>query len=314
MPMPHAIQKQKILERLKNLEGKAKVKEIQKILEEISQYKSGPYGEMRSWLAEQIEKTRVKRKIKAADSFAVKKEGQFQVGFIGQPSTGKSSIIKALSGAQIKVAEYAFTTLKPQPAIIQIYGIDFQLLDLPGLIEAASQGKGLGKRILSVIHNVDGLLFVHDITKPTDELKQIIIELKKSGITPLKDKPAVIVANKTDLIQDEQKIVEMQKEFNEYKIVAVSAKENKNLELLKEAIWSLSGFIKVYSKGDLSKPVALQKEATVKDFAKKIHKEFVEKFKYAKITGPSAKFAEQKVGLNHKLQDNDIVEIAINAT
>jgi len=111
-----------------------------------------------------------------------------------------------------------------------------------------------------------------------------------------------------------QKIFELQKEFSEYEVVPVSAKENKNLDLLKEAIWGLSGFIKVYSKGDLSKPVALQKGASVKDVAQKIHKEFVEKFRYAKITGPSTKFAEQKVGLNHELQDNAIVEIVINAT
>lgn len=314
MPMPHFIQQRKIIERLKHLEGKAKVQEIQKILLEIPNYKSGPYGEIRSWLEEEIQHTRIKRQIKAADFFAVKKEGQFQVGFLGQPSTGKSSIIKALSHAQIKVAAYAFTTLKPQPAIIQINGIDFQLLDLPGLIENASQGKGLGKRILSVVHNVDGIVFVMDITKPLEELNQIIHELIETGIVPLKDKPAIIAVNKIDLLEDIQKLEEIQNAFNTYKIIPISALQQKNLFQLKDAIWEMSGFIRVYSKGDMKKPIALWKGATIKDFAAKIHHEFVEKFKEAKITGPSAKFPEQKVGLNHVLQDTDRVEIILNNT
>lgn len=308
MPMPHAVQKRKIDERLKGLEGKNRIKEIRKILNEIPEYKSGPYGEMRNWLADQIKTAKIKKKIKAADVFTVKKEGAFQVGLIGQPSTGKSSLVKSLSGAQIKVAEYAFTTLKPQPAIIQIHGVDFQLVDLPGLIEEASKGKGLGKRILSAIRNVDGIVFVHDITKPLEEIEQILKELEIAGIT---DKPAIIAVNKIDLLNDSEKIEEIEKRFNNYKVIPVSATENKNLETLKNAMWEMTNWIKIYPKGNRERPVPLPKNATVKDFAKKIHKDFVEKFSHAKIWGPSAKFDGQKVGLTHELQDNDEVEIVL---
>jgi len=311
MPMPHSVQKRKIVERLKGLGGKAKINEIRKILEEIPKYKSGPYGKMRSWLADEIEGARTKRKVKAVDVFAVKKEGAFQVGLIGQPSTGKSSLVKALSGAQIAVADYSFTTLKPHPAIIQIQGVDFQLVDLPGLIEEASKGKGLGKRVLSAVRTVDGIAFVHDVSKPLQELEQMVKELVSAGIKPLEDKPAIIIANKIDLLQHQSKLGEVGRRFKNYKIVPVSATESKNLGLLKAAIWEMTGWIKVYSFGGKERPVPLPKDATVKEFAERIHKDFVESFKYAKIWGPSAKFAGQRVGLSHILQDNDEVEIVL---
>ena len=75
----------------------------------------------------------------------------------------------------------------------------------------------------------------------------------------------------------------------------------------------VSGLIRIFSKNEskieIEKPVALLKGSTVKDFALKVHKDFVEKFKFAKITGNSVKFKDQQVGLNHVLEDDDVVEL-----
>jgi len=308
--MPHAVQKQKILERLKSLDGKAKVREIRLILSEIPQYKSGPYGELRGWLLEEIEKASVKSKVKAREFFAVKKQGDFQICFIGQPSSGKTSLINALSNAELKTGAYAFTTLKPQAATIHVFGVDFQLIDLPGLIEGAAFGKGFGKRVLAVARNADGFIFVDDLSRPVEELRQIINELESYGGKGFaKSKPAMIIANKTDLPIALESIKELRKEFSDFDIVEASALEKKNIECIKNGIWKLSGLIRVYSKGESSRPVALYPGATVKDFTERIHKELVESFNFARIWGKSAIFPGQKVGLAHELNDNDVVEI-----
>ncbi len=308
MPMPHTIQRQKIAERLKCLEGKTKVREIRKILQEISQYKSGPYGEMRAWLMNEIGKTQVKRKIKAREGFAVKRQGDFQIGFLGQPSAGKTTLINALSGANMKTASYAFTTLKPQAATIQIFGVDFQLVDLPGIIERASEGKGLGKRILATTKSMDGFVFVADASRPVEELKKIVEEVRAFD-AKLLEKPAIIVANKCDLAEAQQRVETIEKFFPEKTIISISAIQGKGMEKVREKIWVMSGLIKAYSYGKPKKPLALYPPATVKDFAEKIHKELVEQFAFAHVWGASAKFPGQKVGLAHELKDNDIVEI-----
>lgn len=308
--MPHTVQKQKIVECLKSLEGKAKAREIKKILQEIPQYKSGPYGELRGWLLEEIEKSRVKGKVKSREIFAIKKQGDFQICFVGQPSSGKTSLINALSTAELKTGAYAFTTLKPQAVTIQIFGVDFQLLDLPGLIEGASVGKGFGKRVLAVVRNVDGLVFVADLSKPIGELEQIMQELNSYKLNSLVcPARSIIVGNKIDLPNAQQALEALKKKFPNFTVVSASAFEKTNLEEVKSGIWKLSGLIRVYSHGDNSKPVALYPPATVKDFAERIHKELAENFLYAKVWGSSAKFPGQKVGLKHELEDNDIVEI-----
>lgn len=311
MPMPHAVQKQKIVERLKNFEGTTRSREIKKILQEIPQYKSGPYGELRGWLLGEIEKSRVKGKIKAREVFAIKKQGDFQICFLGQPSSGKTSLINALSGAALKIGDYAFTTLKPQAATTQIFGVDFQLLDLPGLIEGASIGKGFGKRVLGVVKNSDGIVIVADLSKPITELEQIMQELKNYGLEGLlSPQKTILVGNKIDLSNTQKSFEELKKKFPTYSIVSTSAFKKTNLKEVENAIWKLSCLIRVYSHNDnASKPIALYPPATVKNFAEKIHKGLAENFLYARIWGCSAKFPGQKVGLKHELEDNDCVEI-----
>jgi small GTP-binding protein len=309
MPMPHAIAKQKIEERLKNLEGKARIQEIRKILAEIPQYKSGPYGEIRAELEELINKTRVRSKTKAREIFAIKKEGDFQFVLLGQPSSGKSTLLNALSGAHFKTADYDFTTLKPQAAFVQINGVGFQILDLPGIIEGAAQDKGMGKRILAVVRSSNGIIVLSDLSKPLEETEQIFGEIKKSGLLMEKTGKIILVGNKSELPEAKQKFEELKTKYSNFPSVAISAMNQTNFEELKQKLWETTGLIYVFSKNDLEKPLALKKDSTVIDFARKIHKELAEQFKHAKIYGPNAKFQGQKVGAEHILKEKDIIEI-----
>ena len=309
MPMPHAIAKQKIEARLKSLEGKAKILEIRRILAELPKYKSGPYGEIRAELEELIGKTRVRSKTKAREIFSVKKEGDFQFVLLGQPSSGKSTLLNALSGAHFKTAEYAFTTLKPQAAFVQINGVGFQILDLPGIIEGAAENKGMGKRVLAEVRSADGIIVLSDLSRPLQETQQIFAELKNSGLLEQKKGRIILAGNKIELQGAQKKFEELKKEFSGFPMLSISAMNKTNFEELKQKLWETTGLIFVFSKNDLKKPLALKKDSTVLDFARRIHKELAENFKHAKIFGPNAKFSGQKVGAEHKLQEGDIVEI-----
>ena len=130
------------------------------------------------------------------------------VGIIGYPNVGKSSLISAISGVKAKVADYPFTTITPNLGVVDVDGRhQFVAVDVPGLIEGAHEGKGLGDRFLRHVERTR--LFVHmvdlaalDDRDPVDDLRRINGEL--GAFNPvLAKRPQIVVGNKIDLIGDE---------------------------------------------------------------------------------------------------------------
>ncbi|VVB99309.1 putative GTP-binding protein EngB [uncultured archaeon] len=127
--------------------------------------------------------------------FDVKKSGDATVVFIGLPSVGKSTLLNALTGAKSKTASYAFTTLTCIPGIMEYNGAKIQLLDLPGIIMGAKEGKGRGKEVLAVARNADLVLITLDVFQP-GILPKIKEELGGIGIRLDEEPPKIYLAKK----------------------------------------------------------------------------------------------------------------------
>lgn len=129
---------------------------------------------------------------------------------------------------------------------------------------------------------------------------------------------AIVIINKTDLISGYELIQQISKiKEKNWKVIGVSALENVGLEELRELIFNELKFIRVFMKPvgkqtDFEEPLILKQGSSVETVCKKLHREFKNKFRYATVTGPSAKHTVQKVGLDHKLKDKDILTIVIS--
>jgi ribosome-interacting GTPase 1 len=249
-------------------------------------------------------------------------------------------------------------------------------LDLPGIIEGASGGKGFGRRVLSVARSADLVIVVLDVFQPhhlgvlKKELAEagiklderppnVVIEktstggLAVSAQVPLKmserlikeivrlngihngriiirepdltdDKlidvlngnrvytPSLTVLNKIDLV-NKGFIQEVQAKIGN-NFVPISADAGVNIEALKEAIYQKLDFIRIYMrpKGgetDFAEPMIMKNGSTVQDVCNKIHRNMAKHFRYGLVWGDSAKFDGQKVGLDHQLEDEDVLTI-----
>jgi ribosome-interacting GTPase 1 len=112
------------------------------------------------------------------DSIAVRREGAAQIALVGPPNVGKSSLLQALSEIQIKTGDYPFTTLRPVPALTRIGGVLVQLVEIPGLIEGASDDRGGGRALLGVLRSADAIVYCCRIWRLTGLLR---VQLRNAG-------------------------------------------------------------------------------------------------------------------------------------
>ncbi len=127
------------------------------------------------------------------------------VGLLGLPNAGKSTFLAATSNARPKIADYPFTTLVPNLGVVGVDGVEFVVADIPGLIEGAHEGRGLGDQFLGHVERCAVLLHLVDGTSDdvVADYETIITELEEYG-GALADKPRVTVLNKVDALLDEE--------------------------------------------------------------------------------------------------------------
>ncbi|MEM4259188.1 MAG: TGS domain-containing protein [Candidatus Pacearchaeota archaeon] len=225
----------------------------------------------------------------------IKKEG-YQCALVGLPNSGKSSLLSVLTNAKPKISEHPFSTKEPEIGTMDYQGVKAQILDLPSI---GSEFFDIGQ-----VNTADCLILVIENLQDLEKINPLLS--KATG-------KRIIAVSKSDRFDESQmrKILETIKS-KRLDAIIISSVTNYNIEALKEKIFSCMDSIRVYTKepgkAPSPEPITLPKNSTVKDVAESILKGFSKKVKEARVTGPSSKFPNQRVGLNHILKDKDIVE------
>eukprot|EP00039_Didymoeca_costata_P030015 m.27542 g.27542 ORF g.27542 m.27542 type:complete len:367 (+) comp7905_c0_seq1:64-1164(+) len=310
------------------------------------------------------------------EGFEVQKTGHARVGFVGFPSVGKSTLLSNLAGVYSEVAAYEFTTLTTVPGVIIYKGAKIQLLDLPGIIEGAKDGKGRGRQVIAVARTCNLIFMCLDVLKPLTHKHLIEKELEGFGIR-LNKRPPPIKFNKkekgginltTTVPQPTLDLETVRNILSEYRIhcadvhlldecteddlidtiegnrvympciyvlnkidsisieeldivykiphaVPISAHHKWNFDDLLEKMWEYLKLTRIYTKPkgqlpDYEEPVVMNiDEPTIEFFCNQLHKSIMKEFKHALVWGTSVKHSPQRVGKDHVLQDEDVVQI-----
>jgi ribosome-interacting GTPase 1 len=305
------------------------------------------------------------------------------VALVGFPSVGKSTLINALTNADSETGAYDFTTLDVNPGMLQYRGANIQLLDVPGLISGAAEGRGGGQEVLSVVRSADLIVFVLSVfeidqyeplraelyqnkirldteppsvnitrkghggidvtTGPECDLEEeTIVEVLRQNdyvnadvvvrgsvdVDELVDGvmdnrvylPSLVTVNKADLIEPDY-LETVNGHLRDHDVdpdqaIFVSAETEQGLDGLKDEIWGALGLIRIYmdkpGRGvDWDDPLVLREGATVADACSKLGGDMEERFRFARVTGPSAKHDEQQVGEEHELADEDVLRLVL---
>ncbi len=161
------------------------------------------------------------------------------IGLVGLPNAGKSTLLSVISAARPKIADYPFTTLKPNLGIVRYKEFhSFVVADIPGLIEGAHEGKGLGYRFLKHIERTHALAFLIEVTdKNPQKTFNVLLNELSSFSKIIIQKPYIIIFTKSDIGKRKRKNHQFQRALQ---VVEISAVTGENIEQLKDAFYRLS--------------------------------------------------------------------------
>jgi ribosome-interacting GTPase 1 len=240
----------------------------------------------------------------------VKREGAGQVVLIGPPNAGKSLLVARLTHARPEVADYPFTTRAPIPGMMDCEDVQIQLVDLPPIAPEFTE-----RWLPQVIRGANLGVLVVGLSDPAvlEEIEYILEMLERHRL-PV---PRLMLANKIDLNGAGEILAALKDLYGDrFRYLAVSALTGENLDEFRWAVFEALGIVRMYTKApgkppDLSKPYVLRRGQTVIEAAALVHKDFAEKFKFARLYRLSGEPSGLMVDRAHVVQDKDILEFHI---
>ncbi len=309
MPIPHQEMRRIIRRRVHGTEGAERLRILETLLAELPGYQTGPYGELRKWVHQLMAETAVRRAAKHRDELHVPKEGCAQVVLVGPANAGKSTLLRSLTGRPVAVGDYRFTTLRPAAGIVSAGGARLQIVDLPGLVPGARQGAGGGRLLLACVRAADAILYCLPVEAAGfAEGLEVAGDVEGAGI----DLPAAVWRTKGDLPGGAAAAARAAAAFPGRPLA--TTRQDADRQPVVDLLWSLLDRIRIWPApggARAREPVVLPRGATVADFVRALDGRWLERFRRARVSGPSARFAGQHVGLTHVLVDGDEVDVAL---
>jgi small GTP-binding protein len=323
-----------------------KIKALEEMLKKAPSHKGAESlrADIKSKLAKyrtQVEKE--KQSSGKKYQISVKKEGAAQAVLVGLTNAGKSYLLSKLTNAKPEISEHEFTTKMPEVGVMEYQGIKIQIVEMPAITEGYLN-KERGPTFFSIIRNADLVIFV---TKEEADMEILKEEFEKAGIITDREKPKIrikkegsggisivgkIKGNPEDAkrilrdygimngvleVEGEITLEDLEEVANERTVYmkSIRVKSDERPDDMKWKIWRNLDLMKVYTKQPGKEkdwpPVAMHKGETIKDLALRIHKDFIKKFRFARVWG-SSKYQGQQIGLEYELHDEDVVEFHIN--
>lgn len=264
-----------------------KIAAMQKMLKYVPKHKGTEklQEQIKKRLAD-LRKEQKKEKAGGKKSITIRKEGAAQIIFLGTARSEKSEFFNLLSGKDEPENAYGV-----RMRMIKFENIWMQGVEIPDIYEGFSEAQSSGQ-FLSIIRNCDFIVLVINGEDAKNQLEVLQKELEKAKV------------NIQRIIVYTKQITSIKTNIEQFFYLDTGR--------ILATLWIKLKKIRVQTRTKdkiAEKPIVLRKDATVKDLAESIHKEFLQKFKHAKVWGPSAAFPGQQVGFEHKLKDRDVVEI-----
>jgi ribosome-interacting GTPase 1 len=259
-----------------------------------------------------------------SSAYNISKEGAAQIVVVGAPNVGKSSLVASQTNADPVVSQAPFSTWGPTPGMMKIDNIQVQLIDTPPLNPDHVEAD-----MYNLLRKCDMIFLLVDLhADPVEQLKGSMALLAQQRVAPdhmsehfeneirrFFIKPCLVLANKCDDDSDEE-VFDIFRELLDIEcpMIPISVTTGRNIQAMKEAVFNKLNIIRVFSQapGEEAKmdlPFVLPIGSTVETFAGKVHQDFSENMKSARVWGASAAFEGQTVSREHVLQDGDIVEL-----
>lgn len=287
------------------------------------------YGALKSKLSKlKAEKTKRPAFVRHSPDYRVEPEGAGQVVLIGAPNVGKSAILASLTNAHPDVTDYPFSTRGVLPGMMMYEDIPIQLIDTPSI-----SGDFFDSLMLTLVRNADLAVMVIDLA--ADEVSEQprwvidVLEQRKIKIVNINSKlpafdvsirqlPTLVVANKADT-EDGMEILNFVKEEwgERFDILPISVNQPETMDVLKKRIFESLKVVRVYSKmqgkkADFTAPFILPVGSTVLDFAQKVHRDFRERFAYARVWGGDG-VEGRRISRDYVVRDRDIIELHLTS-